>query len=86
MGLVHEVTDADPADAALGWVRSHLASKSAASLRMAVRAVRMELSAKLDDLLPQLERLYLDELMATTDAVEGLQAFLEKRAPVWKDA
>ena len=86
MGLVHEVTDADPADAALGWLRSHLGPKSAASLRLAVRAVRTDLSAKLRDTLPVLERLYLDELMATTDAVEGLQAFLEKRAPVWKDA
>jgi cyclohexa-1,5-dienecarbonyl-CoA hydratase len=86
MGLVHEVTDADPADAALGWLRSHLGSKSAASLRLAVKAVRRDLSARLRDTLPALERLYLDELMATTDAVEGLQAFLEKRPPVWTNA
>jgi cyclohexa-1,5-dienecarbonyl-CoA hydratase len=86
MGLVQEVTDADPADAALGWLRTHLASKSAASLRLAVRAVRAGLAARLRETLPDLERLYLDELMATSDAVEGLQAFLEKRDPVWKDA
>ncbi len=30
------------------------------------------------------ERRYLDELMATSDAQEGIAAFLEKRAPVWK--
>jgi cyclohexa-1,5-dienecarbonyl-CoA hydratase len=32
------------------------------------------------------ERLYLEELMATHDAKEGLQAFLEKRAPAWSDS
>ena len=35
--------------------------------------------------LDAVERLYLEELMATRDAVEGLTAFLEKRPPVWED-
>jgi len=34
--------------------------------------------------LPAVEQLYLQELMATADAHEGLQAFLEKRTPVWR--
>jgi hypothetical protein len=28
----------------------------------------------------------IDKLMTQTDALEGLNAFLEKRAPVWRDA
>jgi 1,4-dihydroxy-2-naphthoyl-CoA synthase len=28
--------------------------------------------------------MYLNELMQTEDAVEGLQAFLEKRDPAWR--
>jgi 1,4-dihydroxy-2-naphthoyl-CoA synthase len=28
--------------------------------------------------------MYLNELMRTEDAVEGLQAFLEKRDPAWR--
>jgi enoyl-CoA hydratase/carnithine racemase len=35
----------------------------------------------LDEDLPQIETLYLNDLMATPDAVEGIRAFLEKRAP-----
>jgi cyclohexa-1,5-dienecarbonyl-CoA hydratase len=34
--------------------------------------------------LPDLERLYLEDLMATADAQEGLAAFLEKRRPIWQ--
>lgn len=85
IGLVDEITDEDPADAAIGWARTHLASKSAASLRCAVQAVRVGLDAELRTNLPKLERLYLDDLMKTTDAVEGLRAFLEKRPPKWRN-
>jgi cyclohexa-1,5-dienecarbonyl-CoA hydratase len=34
--------------------------------------------------LRKIERIYMDELMRTEDAQEGLQAFLDKREPVWK--
>jgi cyclohexa-1,5-dienecarbonyl-CoA hydratase len=86
MGLVDDLVDGDPADAALGWARAHFASRSAASLRMAVRAVRADLAARIREELPVLESMYLDELMATHDANEGLRAFLEKRQPAWRHA
>jgi len=86
MGLVDEVPDGDPADAALAWARTHLAPKSAKSLRLAVKAVRARFADQVRTELPRLEEIYLNELMATTDAVEGLQAFLEKRPPAWRDA
>jgi cyclohexa-1,5-dienecarbonyl-CoA hydratase len=86
IGLVDEVVEDRPADAALTWARTHLAARSAASLRLAAQAVRARLVAALTTELPKLERLYLDELMQTSDAVEGLQAFLEKREPRWRHA
>lgn len=43
------------------------------------------LKPPVDVLPPQLERLYLDVLMKTADAREGVAAFLEKRLPVWTD-
>ncbi|MEZ5318742.1 MAG: enoyl-CoA hydratase-related protein [Vicinamibacterales bacterium] len=83
MGLVDELIAGDPAEAALAWAREHLAAKSASSLRRAVRAVRAGLDRRLRADLPALERLYLDDLMRTHDAVEGLQAFLDRRPPAW---
>jgi cyclohexa-1,5-dienecarbonyl-CoA hydratase len=85
MRLVDEVVDGDPAEAALGWARTHLLPKSASSLRYAVRASRAEQRARLATELPRLERLYLDGLMSTADAIEGLQAFVERRPAVWRD-
>ena len=35
--------------------------------------------------LKDIERIYLEELMKTSDANEGLKAFLEKRKPEWKN-
>jgi cyclohexa-1,5-dienecarbonyl-CoA hydratase len=84
MGLVDEVTADDPADAATAWARTHLSGRSASSLRFAVAAIRADLAARLRTDLPRLERLYVDDLMATHDAREGLAAFLERRPPVWR--
>ena len=36
--------------------------------------------------LAAVEHIYLKELMQTDDAKEGLQAFLDKRKPVWRNA
>lgn len=84
IGLVDEIAD-DPTAAALAWARAHFSNRSASSLRLAVRAVRADLTARIRSELPKLERLYVEELMVTGDAVEGLQAFLEKRAPRWRN-
>jgi len=84
MGLVNDIVDGDPAEAALDWARAQLSSKSASSLRLAVRAVRLGLEDQLHAELPRLERLYLGTLMQTSDAVEGLEAFLAKRQPEWR--
>ena len=84
MGLIDEIAPADPADAALTWARTHFASRSASSLRLAVKAVRAGLASRVRTELPALEAIYLNELMTTRDATEGLQAFLDKRSPAWR--
>lgn len=85
IGLADEIAD-DPGAAALTYAREYLLPRSASSLRMAVRAVRSDYAERFRDALAETERLYLEELMATDDAVEGLNAFLEKREPKWNNA
>lgn len=84
IGLVDVVTE-EPEKEALRYAREHLFPRSASSLRHAVRALRLALSMRLDSDLAHLEKLYLDELMATPDAAEGIRAFLEKRPPAWRN-
>ncbi len=67
------------------WIREHLLPKSASSLRLAVKAERSVFTETLKTNLPKLERLYVDDLMATHDANEGIAAFLEKRKPDWRN-
>ncbi|MCL4791296.1 MAG: cyclohexa-1,5-dienecarbonyl-CoA hydratase [Gammaproteobacteria bacterium] len=83
LGLAHVAT-ADPAAAALEYFSTHLQTKSASSLRHAVRAARSDFAARVIARLAAVEKQYLDELMNTRDAVEGLQAFLAKRPPHWE--
>jgi cyclohexa-1,5-dienecarbonyl-CoA hydratase len=84
-GLVDRCTS-DAGKALLEWFDERLAGKSAVAVRMAWRASRRLLSRALAIDLPELERLYLQDLMAHRDPVEGLTAFLERRQPAWKDA
>lgn len=83
VGLAQEAA-ADPERAALNYFDTHLKPKSASSLRLAVRAARLDLCARVRAKIAVVERLYLDELMATHDAVEGLNAFIKKREAQWQ--
>jgi cyclohexa-1,5-dienecarbonyl-CoA hydratase len=65
------------------WICDHFLARSPVALRYAARAARLPLRRAMQEDLPQLERIYLDELMAELDAVEGLRAFMEKREPRW---
>ena len=82
-GLANEVAP-DPAAAALAYFEAHLAEKSAASLALAVRAARGSFSERARARLDDVEMLYVNKLMETRDAVEGLKAFVEKRRPKWE--
>lgn len=84
LGLVSSVVP-DPERAAFAWVRDHLVDKSACALRHVTRAARRAWARGFLSDLAELESAYLDELMLTHDAREGLAAFLEKREPVWED-
>jgi len=84
IGLVDHLAD-DPEQAALDWFDANLAPKSASSLRMAVRAARIGYAGRVIAKLAEVEALYLNELMSTRDAVEGLEAFIAKRPAEWEN-
>jgi cyclohexa-1,5-dienecarbonyl-CoA hydratase len=85
IGLVTRVVpDAElPAavDNLLGELRSlspsvlHLTRKTLGRIHFADFPIQLE----------EVERVYLSELMQSHDAREGILAFLEKRAPIWKE-
>jgi cyclohexa-1,5-dienecarbonyl-CoA hydratase len=84
LGLVNAVAD-DPEAAALAYFDEHLSRLSAAVLRHGVAAARCDLVDRVRAKLAEVERRYLEGLMATRDALEGLKAFLEKRPARWED-
>lgn len=82
IGMAREAA-ADPERAALAYFDEYLKPKSASSLRYAIKAARSDYAARVATKIKSVERLYLDELMRTHDAVEGLGAFVQKRAVQW---
>lgn len=84
-GLVDVVAER-PDAAALGYFETYLAPRSASSLRYAMEAARAAWAQRMGERLDALEKLYLDGLMTTRDAPEGLEAFLAKRVPRWTNA
>lgn len=82
-GLVHAVVD----DAEVGNEALRLAGRiarhSRPALRFTKRSLRAHAMAREAEALRDAEAVYLNELMRTADALEGLNAFLEKRRPAW---
>ncbi len=65
-----------------------LLDKSSAALALTKRAFLLGMTQPKapEQALAKISDLYLRELMATPDALEGLNAFLEKRSPRWKES
>jgi cyclohexa-1,5-dienecarbonyl-CoA hydratase len=66
------------------WIEQYIVPKSASSLKFAIRAARKSFNQILLNILPELENEYLEVLMKTADANEGIQSFIEKRKPIWQ--
>lgn len=84
MGLVQQVSE-NPEHAALNWFDENIAGLSASSLRFAVQAARQKNLQRITEKITLVEKLYIDELMKTHDALEGLTAFVEKRTANWEN-
>lgn len=62
----------------------HLKALSPAALAITKKAIYAWDSIHFDKGLARAEKIYLEELMKTEDAQEGIKAFLEKRQPQWR--
>lgn len=87
IGLVARTAGAGQLERVLAeWLTADFLPRSPSALRYAALAVRRPLVRALDQDLPVLEQLYLQDLMSESDAAEGIQAFLEKRPPRWRQS
>ncbi|MHA2053819.1 MAG: enoyl-CoA hydratase/isomerase family protein [Candidatus Hodarchaeales archaeon] len=54
-------------------------------LQYTKKAINLGISSNFESKLDLVEKLYLEDLMSTHDANEGLNAFMEKRKPEWQN-
>ena len=83
IGLANKSTVAEEVDALVDATLKELGQLSPAALAIAKRSVYAWDAIHFDKGLARAEKIYLDELMKTRDAQEGISAFLEKREPHW---
>jgi len=85
LGLINKVVS----EASLGQEVNAFVEKftklSGLVLKLTKEATLAGLNDDLDKGLKAIEKIYLNQLMKTHDAMEGLKAFLEKRNPTWKN-
>lgn len=63
----------------------HLAPRSALSLRNATKAARWEFNKKIREPLKEVVNFYRSAVLGSLDGVEGIEAYLGKRPPVWQN-
>jgi len=83
-GLANSAHSQDEIKEAIQERLDQLFKLSPAALAHAKKAFYAWDSIHLDKGLARAEKIYIDELMQTEDAKEGIQAWLEKRKPEWK--
>jgi cyclohexa-1,5-dienecarbonyl-CoA hydratase len=84
-GLVSHVVEPGRLEAKLQEVLGRLRELSAPALEMTRRAMDAGRGRPFLEALERAEDIYLNELMKTEDAHEGVRAFMEKRKPDWRN-
>lgn len=84
IGLVNKVVPQEKLDEAMKELTTKLKEKSPIVLKLTRMSLRQIIDADFKKDLESVTDMYLNLLMCTEDAVEGLKAFLEKREPQWK--
>lgn len=85
IGLVNKVVPLDTFDTELEQFIQPFSDLSLVGIKYSKRGLALGLETNFEENLGKMEKLYMDELMSTEDANEGLKSFMEKRAPIWKN-
>jgi len=83
IGLANRAVSENALAAVVDECIGHLRKLSPTALALAKKAFYAWDSIHFDKGLARAERIYFDELMKTSDAHEGIRAFMEKRHPEW---
>jgi cyclohexa-1,5-dienecarbonyl-CoA hydratase len=83
IGLANKSARAEEVDGLVEDTLKELARLSPAALALTKKSVYAWDAIHFDKGLARAEKIYLDELMKTRDAREGIAAFMEKREPKW---
>jgi len=84
IGLANSVVPEVDLEHTVQHAVDRLSQLSPAALAITKKAIYAWDSIHFDKGLARAEKMYFDDLMKTEDAREGINAFLEKRSPVWK--
>jgi cyclohexa-1,5-dienecarbonyl-CoA hydratase len=85
IGLVTKVVPDEAIEAEVAALVQRFQESSAPVVQCTRRAIAGGFDQPGPDAIRNAEDVYLNQLMATEDAEEGLRAILEKRKPTWKD-
>ncbi len=85
LGLINKVVPHETLEEELEKFCGKFLPQSGLVLALTKKAFKAGLMDDQAQGLKAIEKIYLQELMKTQDAEEGLKAFLEKRKPVWKE-
>jgi cyclohexa-1,5-dienecarbonyl-CoA hydratase len=84
LGLVTRVVSDDSLDKSVREMIAEFRTLSPAVLKLTGRAMRRRQRDEFENDLSKVEQVYLNQLMKTEDAREGIRAFMEKRPPSWR--
>jgi len=85
LGIISKVVPRASLNQAVDSYVEKLLSKSSAVLALTKRALREGAGHHFEKALDRAQELYLRDLIRTEDMVEGMNAFLERRPPSWKN-